>query len=144
MSETKSPLGGLTRRGFLKTTGAVTAVAAVAGTGAALAPMPPLVPPPARLLTPPLVPLARARVASWVDYRPLPARASPRPVAFPKQFGNYLTQWRWLGTSGAPHHLARARAPKDTKPPVFVRHCRRRHRNYMEMRSEKCSKEKTS
>ncbi|MEI3307423.1 MAG: twin-arginine translocation signal domain-containing protein [Eggerthella lenta] len=27
MSETKSPLGGLTRRGFLKTTGAVTAVA---------------------------------------------------------------------------------------------------------------------
>ena len=39
MSETKSPLGGLTRRGFLKTTGAVTAVAAVAGTGAALAPM---------------------------------------------------------------------------------------------------------
>ena len=25
MSETKSPLGGLTRRGFLKTTGAVTA-----------------------------------------------------------------------------------------------------------------------
>ena len=34
MSETKSPLGGLTRRGFLKTTGAVTAVAAVAGTGA--------------------------------------------------------------------------------------------------------------
>ncbi len=40
MSETKSPLGGLTRRGFLKTTGAVTAVAAVAGTGAALAPMP--------------------------------------------------------------------------------------------------------
>ena len=35
MSETKSPLGGLTRRGFLKTTGAVTAVAAVAGTGAA-------------------------------------------------------------------------------------------------------------
>ena len=26
MSETKSPLGGLTRRGFLKTTGAVTAV----------------------------------------------------------------------------------------------------------------------
>ena len=40
MSETKSPLGGLTRRGFLKTTGAVTAVAAVAGTGAALAQMP--------------------------------------------------------------------------------------------------------
>ena len=35
MSETKSPLGGLTRRGFLKTTGAVTAVAAVAGTGCA-------------------------------------------------------------------------------------------------------------
>ena len=34
MSETKSPLGGLTRRGFLKTTGAVTAVAAVAGAGA--------------------------------------------------------------------------------------------------------------
>ena len=29
MSETKSPLGGLTRRGFLKTTGAVTAVADV-------------------------------------------------------------------------------------------------------------------
>ena len=40
MSETKSPLGGLTRRGFLKTTGAVTAVAAVAGTGAALALLP--------------------------------------------------------------------------------------------------------
>ena len=31
MSETKSPLGGLTRRGFLKTTGAVTAGAAGAG-----------------------------------------------------------------------------------------------------------------
>ena len=61
MSETKSPLGGLTRRGFLKTTGAVTAVAAVAGTGAALAPMPPLVPPPARLLTPPLVPSMASR-----------------------------------------------------------------------------------
>lgn len=32
MSETKSPRGGLTRRGFLKTTGAVAGVAAVAGT----------------------------------------------------------------------------------------------------------------
>lgn len=38
MSETKSPHGGLTRRSFLKTTGAVAGVAAVAGTGAALAP----------------------------------------------------------------------------------------------------------
>ena len=110
MSETKSPLGGLTRRGFLKTTGAVTAVAAVAGTGAALAPMPPLVPPPARLLTPPLVPLARARVVSWVDYRSLSRWASPRPVAFPKQFGNYparrrrlraLWQRRWEGKQTA-------------------------------------------
>lgn len=36
MSETKSPHGGLTRRSFLKTTGAVAGVAAVAGTGAAL------------------------------------------------------------------------------------------------------------
>lgn len=36
MSETKSPLKGLTRRSFLKTTGAVAGVAAVAGTGAAL------------------------------------------------------------------------------------------------------------
>lgn len=36
MSETKSPHAGLTRRSFLKTTGAVAGVAAVAGTGAAL------------------------------------------------------------------------------------------------------------
>lgn len=34
--------------------------------------------------------------ASWVDYRPLPARASPRPVAFPKQFGNYPARRRRL------------------------------------------------
>ena len=89
--------------------GAVAAGAAV-DVAAALAPMPPLVPPPARLLTPPLVPLARARVISWVDYRSLSRWASPRPVAFPKQFGNYparrrrlraLWQRRWEGKQTA-------------------------------------------
>ena len=89
--------------------GAVAAGAAV-DVAAALAPMPPLVPPPARLLTPPLVPLARARVVSWVDYRSLSRWASPRPVAFPKQFGNYparrrrlraLWQRRWEGKQTA-------------------------------------------
>lgn len=88
--------------------GAVAAGAAV-DVAAALAPMPPLVPPPARLLTPPLVPLARARVISWGDYRSLSRWASPRPVAFPKQFGNYparrrlraLWQRRWEGKQTA-------------------------------------------
>lgn len=63
----------------------------------------------ARLLTPPLVPLARARVISWGDYRSLSRWASPRPVAFPKQFGNYparrrlraLWQRRWEGKQTA-------------------------------------------
>lgn len=68
--------------------GAVAAGAAV-DVAAALAPMPP-----------PLVPLARARVISWVDYRSLSGRASPRPVAFPKQFGNSSIQQSWL--AGAP------------------------------------------
>lgn len=36
MSETKSPHGGLTRRSFLKTTGAVAAATAAVGSGATL------------------------------------------------------------------------------------------------------------
>lgn len=42
MSETKSPHAGLTRRGFLKTTGAAAGVAAVAGTGVALTDLAPV------------------------------------------------------------------------------------------------------
>ena len=66
------------------------------------------------------------------DYRPPGRLGKVRPAAFPKQFGNYLTSGGSLARREYPTILPERERPQRYQTPSFVRHCRRRHRNYME------------